>query len=631
MRQLMVPAAVALCTAWACAAPALADDFCVRPNESCEADHEFAPSAIGVQAALDQAKVIAGPDRVLLGAATYTANDGSPFTYVAAPDPVDIVGAGAAATTLTQATTSTGQDVLQLNAGGGPSHVTGLTVQVPDTPGGGSGNTGIHGISAVEIADVNVSAAPAAATSLAIHAVVFSAGGRFDRGLIQVPHGTGGQAVAVLDSAGSAVVDDAVLNATVGAEVTNGTSLIVRRSSIVAHDGLFAIGSDLSAEDCVVILDGASGATGIDSQASASGDSDVFAKHITVIGGPTSRGAASGGDSTGAGHAAFLTVRASILRTGTALARFPAPPGNANIGADYVDYEPGAPVFGGPSGDGGTLTDTHRRTDAPGFVDEPSGDYRLRFDSPLIDAGDPGDPLMPGESATDRSGLARVVDGNGDGSAVRDLGAHEYGRRGPIANATVTPGSGPVGTTFSYTGSGGDPDAGDTLTYSWAFDDGAAATGPTATHAFAAPGSHAATLTVRDSTGLTATAAKSVVVNAPPPLSLPFLGVRIPVQSVRVTRRRVAAIRAVCTAASLSPCVGRLRLKASGRSLGSKRFTIARGAPHKVKVRLGRKAARRLSRLRRLNARAVAVSHDSRNVAVTTKRGVTLLAPKRKG
>ena len=53
------------------------------------------------------------------------------------------------------------------------------------------------------------------------------------------------------------------------------------------------------------------------------------------------------------------------------------------------------------------------------------GDYHLRLDSPCIDVGDPNydDANYP----TDIDGFARVVDGDGDGFAVVDMGADEVG------------------------------------------------------------------------------------------------------------------------------------------------------------------------------------------------------------
>ena len=61
-----------------------------------------------------------------------------------------------------------------------------------------------------------------------------------------------------------------------------------------------------------------------------------------------------------------------------------------------------------------------------------SGDYRLLPYSPAIDAGDGTDPRIP---TSDFDGAPRVQDGNGDGTAVVDIGAFEA----PPPPAIVTP------------------------------------------------------------------------------------------------------------------------------------------------------------------------------------------------
>ena len=60
----------------------------------------------------------------------------------------------------------------------------------------------------------------------------------------------------------------------------------------------------------------------------------------------------------------------------------------------------------------------------PLFADSANGDYRLMAGSPCIDAGDPDFIADPQE--TDIDADPRVVDGNGDGTAVVDMGADEF-------------------------------------------------------------------------------------------------------------------------------------------------------------------------------------------------------------
>jgi hypothetical protein len=59
----------------------------------------------------------------------------------------------------------------------------------------------------------------------------------------------------------------------------------------------------------------------------------------------------------------------------------------------------------------------------PLFVDSAAGNYRPTAASPVVDSGG-DDAAVPGR--TDLDGNARYLDGNGDGTAIIDLGAYEY-------------------------------------------------------------------------------------------------------------------------------------------------------------------------------------------------------------
>lgn len=80
-----------------------------------------------------------------------------------------------------------------------------------------------------------------------------------------------------------------------------------------------------------------------------------------------------------------------------------------------------------PTGTGNIATD-------PGLVDVPQADYRLRSDSPCIDAGTDLSALLTGDLA----GVVRPQDGNGDGVARFDMGAYEFVPSQPPPPATVT-------------------------------------------------------------------------------------------------------------------------------------------------------------------------------------------------
>jgi hypothetical protein len=106
------------------------------------------------------------------------------------------------------------------------------------------------------------------------------------------------------------------------------------------------------------------------------------------------------------------TVTGSIVRGfGTDLNVAPAPPtfSSGSVSASYSDFDN---AFGGTAN---TALD-------PNFTNAAAGDYSLQPGSPLIDAAG----TDPANGETDMAGNPRVVDGNGDGTAARDIGAYEY-------------------------------------------------------------------------------------------------------------------------------------------------------------------------------------------------------------
>jgi len=60
----------------------------------------------------------------------------------------------------------------------------------------------------------------------------------------------------------------------------------------------------------------------------------------------------------------------------------------------------------------------------PRFVNAANRDYRLRWDSPCIDTGN--NDAVPISVETDLEGEPRLVDGDGDGIAIVDMGAYEF-------------------------------------------------------------------------------------------------------------------------------------------------------------------------------------------------------------
>jgi hypothetical protein len=146
-----------------------------------------------------------------------------------------------------------------------------------------------------------------------------------------------------------------------------------------------------------------------------------------------------------------------------------------------------------PSSNPGHITDSGGNVDvAPAFVGRPLGDYRLRFDSPLIDAGGTA-PLDPKESTTDRSGVTpRLTDGDNSGTAERDIGAFEYVFARPAASFTATPQPGLTGQTVSFDASASTYSIGPIADYAWDLDGNGSfetdtGADPHASHVYPAP------------------------------------------------------------------------------------------------------------------------------------------------
>lgn len=148
------------------------------------------------------------------------------------------------------------------------------------------------------------------------------------------------------------------------------------------------------------------------------------------------------------------------------------------------------------------VTGTRTAAD-PKFADAAGHDYRLLHDSPAIDAG------AIGSGGSDIDGGIRFVGGR------RDLGAFEYQAQPPVAGAGVTPATANTGDAVTFTGSGTDPDPGDTLAYLWSID-GAHFPSKDVTTSFATAGTHTGTLTVTDPTGQSDTKTVTVTITKPP-------------------------------------------------------------------------------------------------------------------
>jgi PKD repeat protein len=246
----------------------------------------------------------------------------------------------------------------------------------------------------------------------------------------------------------------------------------------------------------------------------------VDVRHMTMVAegpfaGPALRSEAN------QGGVARITARSSIVhgffsvveRTAT---NDPGTVAEVKVGHSLADLT----LVGSNSGSGGATDLGGNFVADPLFIDGPARDYRQHWPSPTIDAGDPlpTDLGNPSDPVQDISGVPRVLDGNGDGTARRDPGAYEYD--GPAPRVSVSPNPAIVGQPVTFDASQTTQIFGP-ISRVWSWDDGGTAGSPgqdvaTVTHAFSTPGTHTGTLTVYDSASNVERQPFSVVVNAVP-------------------------------------------------------------------------------------------------------------------
>lgn len=603
-RRLAAPLGAALLSSLLLAAPSAAQKFCVGVP-GC--DGTAAPT---IQAALDAAAGVPGRDRVEVG---YESADDPPAFTIAAGNAVDVVGVDRPYLFLTPG--ASGIVIAEPTA-----VVSGITV-LTDADGPSPAVDVVAGtLRDVEIEAAGVDPAVRLAAGT-LDGVTFPSAG---------PHGVGVRAVGP-----GGVISDSQVFAETALE-SSSDDLVIRRSLFegrgwTSHAAAMRItGGKVTADDVATYIGGdAVGTVGVD-VAPGAGSAELTLRSATVRGdGAPTLATGLRASCADGGSATVALVDTVVFGHDTDLQR--AAP-NCAVSLDHVRYRTR------DAGAGGTFVD------GPGVSTGPVGPFGTwidpGFDSPLIDAGS-----ARADADTDLRGDARVVDGDGDGAAARDIGAVEYQRAAPHArlDSQIVYVDQP---TWLWGDGSWDPDGGDTgrLRYAWTVDGAPVAPADvddqdgTARHRFTTLGEHAVTLTVTDPTGLSDTAAATVEVvpepewddhdpgddgstpPTPPPGSgtltvPPTTGVppypRTPIVVTPVRPPSVAiaaklvdhrprsgrALRVVVGCRQWATCRGRIVLRAGKSTLGrSGTFTVRSGASRTLTVPVtaaGRRLLRR--------------------------------------
>jgi hypothetical protein len=496
-------AATLTTVALAAPAGAMATDYCVG-DAACVSGGgvNAGTGGTGLKGALDAAAAhanVGGPDRVLVGAGTYSRTGGNAPAFAAnTGDALILRGAGPTATTITREVF----DSSTVLVAGAVTTVRDLAITVP----GGNGMGGLRLNGTAE----NVSIGLAAGGGTSATGVTITNGASFAHGTLAVPGGTGAEM-----QAGSTLTDSQV-SGLYGIQASGGV-VAVRGSRVKGSSyGILGYYAALKVEDTLVDLGGQS-ATGIMSAANGNGNATATLAHVTFVhGAPTAAALVIQANSSSISTA---TMRDSIISdVGHPISLAADQAGSvASLTTSSSSYPSAGIVRTGSNGAATPAVPAASSplSTTPGFVDAPGGDWRLRHDSPLVDAGTTG-ALAPGEPSTDADGLPRLVGGR------RDAGAFEYQRRAPTVTAAASAANTVTGVPIAFSGAATDPDAGDGIPHAqWTFDDGATVpAGAAATHAFTTAGAHTATLTATDPTGLAGSATVTVQVAAAeePPL-----------------------------------------------------------------------------------------------------------------
>jgi hypothetical protein len=413
------------------AAPGLAaaETICVAQQVSgCDS------SSPDIQAALESAHEAPGDDRVVIGAGRFE----GPFAYPpGGGGRIEVVGQGPSTVLTAAPPTATGTTILELADPDGSS-VSGLTVRIPAGAGSASADSGIR---ADAVTGVRVSSDANESSAGEVGVLLPRPGGILRSSVIELVGG-GGDEVAVEVSGGSTsattVVSDSRITAPVAVEATAQATAVVRDRILSSRTGVFACNSQVTVEDTLVrVFETGIGLLAEGDEQCGSGQAELTARQVTVVGGGTGAGQTGADASAGvAGQSPRVDVSLSILRDleTVFLAEANASGTTADIRVGASDFEAGRHQEVGAQGTP-TFELTEPDIDAdPLFTGELLGEFGLRLGSPAIDSAF-SPPLAPGESATDLSGSPRLVDGNGDGVAARDMGAFEA----PAPPDTVPP------------------------------------------------------------------------------------------------------------------------------------------------------------------------------------------------
>jgi hypothetical protein len=390
----LIPVLVTL----ALAAPAGATTYCVN-SPACVASGgtDKGADAAALDSALTTAQGAPGKDRVEVGPGAYARAGG--FSYSGGlNNPLELVGAGGSATTLTN--TTTGRSLI-VDADG--SSIVGVgAVTAPSS-----------GASAITINGAGSTAKDIAATTQA--GSTSGIGVTVGKGAtVTGAHVAGGSPWFLYGVAGAGTLQDSRVD---GAGYgVYGPTEIHRVHVSNAGTGIYANGSPSYKIDQVLVEVPATD-YGIVAATTSFTGSATTVDHATIVGpgDKSSLGFSATATSGGAAHDTDLVVRSSVVRgVGHAL-NLNAMNGAANIKYDHSDVDASTAATDIKPGGSGAITDMGANLNVDPQFDAA---FHIGAGSPVVDQG--AAAVQPNESATDLAGANRLS------GAATDMGAFEY-------------------------------------------------------------------------------------------------------------------------------------------------------------------------------------------------------------
>lgn len=390
--------------------------ICVgNPTGTCDDTAATIPAALAKAAANETGATI------LVGPGTYS--DGPYYL-----DDVTLKGSGQGQTIVTLPASTSKQTYLTAEN----STVEGLTVKLAAAD--SSQDTGIFAWQGSDVHDVTVDGA-GTYNATALHgfdATISSAS-------VSMPLGTDATGVF---AEGGLTVTDSTISARTGFRHSgaNKTDRVARVRINTAGHGIATDSGTVEADSVLIDL-GTSSGTGLsavnyNASTSAKG---IVANHVSIVGGgDNSQGAVAWAanpsvvqqstiwfyNSIVEGPKKDMVVTAGTAQLGTA---------SAKIITSYTSYTSWHATTQ-PGGVAQVLSGTGRLDVDPKFADPAAGDYRLTPGSPVVDKGAPD----AGGAILDLAAMPRVVDGDGDGTALRDMGAYELPTPAPTPAPSPT-------------------------------------------------------------------------------------------------------------------------------------------------------------------------------------------------